>query len=203
MGKHNSKGRSKTPGKFVMLPDWLTRTPAYRCLTPAARSLYVEFNILYNGVNNGELFVSWREAAKAIGVRASTTAAKALEELTDKGFIKQRVRGSFGNKTGLASTWVLTAHDYRGKPATKEFASWRPTTQKDKKRVEYSQPAWLKKRTPGEKTETAIGDNGMEISLRPLATTTAGVVSNCSTSSIPSTPANDGVELAAQEASAA
>ena len=103
-----------------------------------------------------------------------------------------RTELGFGNKTGLASTWVLTLFEHRGQAATKEFMKWRPTTLQEKRRMAFSTPPWLEKPTPGRKDEAVIGDNGQEISLRSLPTCGTDAPNISSTSNIPLTPASDG-----------
>jgi len=166
----NATGRTKLPAseRYVKLPHYLLQSPAYRSLTPNARSLYVELKLLYNGSNNGDIFMSWRTAAAAVGVRTPATAAKALKELAAKGFIQCRVQGSFDNKINLATQWILTEHENRGRPATKEFMRWRPDTPKEKSRMEKCVPPYLKKQPAESKNDTVVGENGLEYSLRSL-----------------------------------
>ena len=47
--------------RYVALQFWLLESPAYRSLKPVARSTLVDLMALYNGANNGELFLSVRE----------------------------------------------------------------------------------------------------------------------------------------------
>src|SRR5690242_3929299 len=93
--KYDPTGRGERPDRFVKLDFNLLETPAYRSLSTGARALLVEFNRLYNGNNNGQLFMSQRDAAKMVGVTSHTTAAAYIEELKDRGFIKVRTKGSF------------------------------------------------------------------------------------------------------------
>lgn len=142
MAKPNAKGRSKNPGgKYAPTHAWLAKMPAYRLLSSNARSLLLELKLLYNGSNNGDIFVSWRDAAKAIGVASPKTAAKALHELIDKGFIKTRKLGSFGNKVGMASCYILTEYAYRNQPPSKDFARYKPT-EREKTRLQKLTPSW-------------------------------------------------------------
>ncbi len=62
----DATGRSKGDGAHVRLYRWLLNSPAYRSLWPASRALLVEVMALYNGHNNGELFLSHREAARRV-----------------------------------------------------------------------------------------------------------------------------------------
>jgi hypothetical protein len=120
-----SKRRRTNPNnKFVMLERWFWRCPAWQALPHPARSLYVELEMLYTGTNNGELFLSIRDAAMLLrtGARQARTAFQALEA---GGFIRTTRKGSRtrrGEKR-LASCWRLTKHadDVSGAPATSEF----------------------------------------------------------------------------------
>lgn len=131
--KYNATGRSDTR-RFVLLDFALLETGAYRSLGVGARALLIEFHMLYNGANNGTLFMSQRDAAERLGVRSHATAARYIAELEDRGFIKTRIKGSFSNKTKLASTFLLTNQRYNDEPATREFRKWTPPTrQKSRK----------------------------------------------------------------------
>ena len=69
---HNSKGRSKGGGQFVMLTHFMLNSPAWGELTPAARAVYVELSRRYNGRNNGWLALSARDAADRCRVNKDT-----------------------------------------------------------------------------------------------------------------------------------
>lgn len=131
--KVDATGRN-TNYRFVALDFALLGSDAYRGLSTGARALLVEFNRLYNGANNGELFMSQRKAAELVGVSNHVTAAGYLRELEDRGFIKARIKGSFDNKTRLATTWVLAQHRYNEQPPTREFMRWRASSEQ-KRRV--------------------------------------------------------------------
>lgn len=85
----------------------------------------MELKELYNGSNNGDLFLSVREAAKRLGV-SNNTASKAFKELEEKGFIIARQKGYFKQKTRHATSWILTEFKYNGQLPTKEFMRWSP-----------------------------------------------------------------------------
>lgn len=121
-----AKGRSKKDTKHVRLHHYLLRSDAYNALPCTARALLVEMYDLYNGQNNGELFLSVREAARRIGT-SPNTARKAFAELQEKGFIRVNQAGSFDWKeNGKATSWVLTEHAFNGALPTKEFMRWKP-----------------------------------------------------------------------------
>jgi hypothetical protein len=113
--------------KHVRLYRWELQSAAYRSLSLRARCLLVELKALYNGSNNGELFLSVRDAAARLktGLHQATAA---FRELVDRGFIKPRQRGSFHWKQRHATSWLLTEYDddMTGHEATKEFMKWQP-----------------------------------------------------------------------------
>jgi hypothetical protein len=117
-------GRNKH-NRYVGFDFQLLSSDAYRSLSTGARALLIEFGRLFNGDNNGELFMSQRTAAEMVGVANHTTAARYLHELEEKGFIRPRTKGSFDNKTRLATSWVLTHWGYNDKPATRDFMRWK------------------------------------------------------------------------------
>lgn len=115
----------------VRLYWWEIESAAYRSLRPAARALLVELKALFNGLNNGELFLSVREAAKRLGC-GKNLAAELFEELQDRGFIRPNEVGAFNMKSaarrGKATTWILTEHPLGNATAgTREFMRWQPT----------------------------------------------------------------------------
>ncbi len=120
-----ANGRNKGDSKHVRHYNWQLLCPAWKALSMTARCLEMELKALHNGDNNGDLFLSVREAAKRLGV-AHNTANKAFKELEEKGFIKPNEKGSFTYKLRHATSWVLTEFEYHGQLATKDFMRWRP-----------------------------------------------------------------------------
>ena len=125
--KHNQKGRSKGPDRYVALSHWMMRTAAWRDLDCVARTAYVELSARYAGPrsNNGRLPYSVREMAEALGT-SKATAMRALARLQDHGFIVQTKQGAFSLKVRHAAEWRLTEFgcDVTGALATKDFTRW-------------------------------------------------------------------------------
>ncbi len=122
---HNRTGRSRGGDRFVKLEHWMLKSPAWRALPPAARALYVALAQRYNGLNNGQISVSVREAARDVNI-AKDTASKTFHQLEAIGFIRCHVCGSFNWKLRHATTWILTEFPVGEEAATKDFMSWAP-----------------------------------------------------------------------------
>jgi len=123
MGKKHRRNSGDWFARHVRLHFWMMKSPAWRDLTPTARALLVELYALYNGSNNGDLFLSVRDAARRLAV-ADNTAWRSLQELERHGFIRAAKRGAFHLKVRHATCWILTEFEHAGKLATKDFMRW-------------------------------------------------------------------------------
>jgi hypothetical protein len=119
-GVHPVTGESKGSGKHVRLHEWLLRSKAWISLSPYARCLYIELCRLYNGNNNGELFLSEREGALRVGCNPKT-ARKAFRELASWEFIRPVVQGGFTWKQRHATCWMIAEFAYGNNLPTKAF----------------------------------------------------------------------------------
>lgn len=85
--------------------------------------------MLYNGANNGRLFLSIRTAALLLNAGKSSV-ADWFADLEDRGFIRAVVRGAFdykaGAKSGQATTWALTEFEHDGQLASRDYRKWVP-----------------------------------------------------------------------------
>lgn len=133
--KPDKKGRSQTT-RFARLDHGLLTSPAYRSLSPNARSLLIELAMMENSKNNGELFLSVRDAADRMGIADHHAVTKAFDELEGMGFIACTKDAHFAVKAGSGSrarcwriTWQSTpslrlapTHEYqtrRAEPGTR------------------------------------------------------------------------------------
>ena len=123
--KANATGRSAPDAKHVRLHRWMMNSTAWRSLPVGPRALLVELYALFNGSNNGDIFLSAREAGKRLNASKSN-AYRWFLELEGRGFIRARQRGAFSLKSRHATTWILTEFDFAGQPATKDFMRWQP-----------------------------------------------------------------------------
>jgi DNA-binding transcriptional regulator YhcF (GntR family) len=108
-GRLMGRKRRDSEGRYVQLHHYMLDSPAYRGLTTQARAVYVEIAKRYNGVNNGRIALSVRDAEAACNI-ARNTASRAFRELIDAGFIEETRHGGLSRKTRIASEWRLTAY---------------------------------------------------------------------------------------------
>lgn len=125
----NLTGRSTGPERYVRLFHWTLKSDAYRTLPIGPRALLIELMALYNGRNNGELFLSVREAASRLNV-SKNFAARCFSDLRERGFIRPNRIGAFNLKSnarrGMATTWILTEYPMGNETSgTKDFMKWR------------------------------------------------------------------------------
>lgn len=117
--KPNATGRNNT-SRFVRLDYRMLNSNAYRSLSPNARSLLIEVMMLFNGGNNGSLYLSVEDAAHRIGVADHHAASAAFKELQEMGFIEMTQDAYFWIKaahTSRARTWRLTGEAGPGRKA--------------------------------------------------------------------------------------
>jgi len=105
----------------------MLRSPAWRSLSPVATTVYLELAILYNGSNNGRLALSARVAAQRARC-SKNTAARAFDELVEKGFVDRCSPGHFDRKSPHAAEYRLTLHrcDRSDERASNRFMRWNP-----------------------------------------------------------------------------
>ena len=145
--KRKLANRSTKPERFVKLDYYLLKSDAWTDLSHPARSLYVELKRRFNGINNGYLSFSVREAAKILKVSVNKVHA-AFGELEAHGFIRARQKGSFNLKKRHATEWILTEHGFPESAApAKDFMRWHPDTAEPPSRA-------VKKQNPVSKGKT-------------------------------------------------
>jgi DNA-binding transcriptional MocR family regulator len=119
------KQEKRGVGRHVQLPEWLQASEAWGSLKPGPVALYVALKRRFNGYNNGEIFLSHRDAAKALNVGRDTVAGY-FRELIEKGFIVQTRGHCLGpSGIGLAARYALSETPIGSTPATKEFMRWK------------------------------------------------------------------------------
>lgn len=121
-------------GGFIMVLHPMMKSPAWLDLSGNAVKLLLHLMMLSEGNNgwghkdqSGELYLSEREAAAAIGV-SRNTASRAFRELEDYGFLRAVRIGHFQVKLKIATVWRLTFQPYprAHQGPTNEWRNWRP-----------------------------------------------------------------------------
>ena len=123
-----SKRRRRLRGsgeRWVGLPHWMMKSAAFRSLPGDAVKLLLAVWQRHNGVNNGEITFSCREAAE-IGLTQSQT-ARMFDLLVERGFLVCTRSSSF-NRKRVARCWRITAEKCGDEQATKEFMRWASPT---------------------------------------------------------------------------
>lgn len=124
-----SNGRSKDNPRHVRWYRWMTSCPAFLDLDPYATRVLLELYMLFNGSNNGEIFLSIREGARRCGI-AKNTVSRALKSLVSHGFIRRRAEEPIHFNLREARCWILTEFGFGGRAPTKDFMEWRPLEEK-------------------------------------------------------------------------
>lgn len=120
--KHGSRGH------FIKLDNWVFEHATYRALSLGARALHMEIIRVYNGHNNGSLYLSHRIAASRLGC-CRNTVAKFYNELESAGFIlktRDHCLGAVGR--GEAKHWELTHLSMPGSKPKLLFKKQNPRT---------------------------------------------------------------------------
>jgi hypothetical protein len=127
-GRAKRRRRHDGPN-FIQLFRYMLDCPAYVSLSSLARAALIEVKRGYNGSNNGRIVLSARQLAGRLGCHHST-ANRALQELTDKGFIEPRVKGAFHVKFKHATEWRLNDRqcDVTGQRQSQAFLKWNAVT---------------------------------------------------------------------------
>lgn len=105
-------------------------TEAWETMPPGPRTLYLELKKRYNGHNNGAIFLSHRDAAKACSVHRNTVGGW-FQTLEQRGFIVLTKGPHLGpSGVGVAATWALTEYPTKdGLRATMAFKKWKSPAQ--------------------------------------------------------------------------
>lgn len=126
------KGRLNGSGYrsgFVKLDQGLLRTDAWRYLSPDALKVLLDIWARHNGMNNGYISYSHREARACLcdGTGKNVSHARvtaALRDIQAKGLAVVARDSKFTLKTKEARLWRLTAEACGEKEPTRDFRSW-------------------------------------------------------------------------------
>jgi hypothetical protein len=121
------KKTNKVQDPFVSLRFEMKKTSAWLAMSTAARVYYLELKSMHRtkpANNNGEIFLSQRDAEEAIGL-SRPTIAKCHDELLHYGFIVETKPACLGSDgKGRAPHLRLTELDTDDGPATKDYLGW-------------------------------------------------------------------------------
>ena len=123
--KRPYKQHKKGTPQFVMLYNWMIDSEAWLDLKAQPRALYLLIKRRFNGNNNGEIYLSHRDAAQLLNMHRNSI-GRYFDILIEHGFLKQTSRPHLGpSGVGQSSKWELTELSVNQRPATKEFMRWR------------------------------------------------------------------------------
>ncbi|WP_265529093.1 RNA polymerase sigma factor sigma-70 region 4 domain-containing protein [Sphingomicrobium marinum] len=136
MGKRKSQPRDKADlcgGRFIGLPTVVADSPAYVALPPYERAVLLEIMRAFNGHNNGNIVLSYRQIGERLGSVNNRRIAKAMGKLIVHGLIAEPKPQSWTERRAreYRLTFIST-HDKRGLPipATNEYRHWNPCEMK-------------------------------------------------------------------------
>jgi DNA-binding MarR family transcriptional regulator len=99
--------RSHEP--FVRLPKKIFfKSDTWKDFSPAARDIYCILKVKYNGSNNGELSLTYKELQAYRGLKKSTTITNGMRELEKAGWIE---RTKLGGLYRTIVTYKLTGKE--------------------------------------------------------------------------------------------
>ena len=134
-------GHSEPDKKYVQFYRWMYGSAAFCSLDPFEVRLLLELYSLYNGRNNGYLYLSVRQAALRCKM-SKDKACASFRTLQETGFIRSRADEPTNFVLREARCWILTEFEFAGREATKNFMNWRPGsgTSRPKKRTGQTKP---------------------------------------------------------------
>lgn len=115
-------------GNFYVMPRRVLACQAWRHASLRARVVLDIFLHRHNGFNNGEIAIGIREIGELIGDQNHGANGKAVAELIELGFLEcMSTADRHRSKTReYRITFIPTGEGKNSKPATHEYADWRP-----------------------------------------------------------------------------
>jgi hypothetical protein len=123
---NQSKRKRPSRGPHVQVPKAILNAPAWRAMSPEGRLLWIDLRgwLRNDGLNNGKVHRSCRDAAKSLGFSKDTVAYK-FPELEHYGFVRRTAEGFLGaDGHGIAATYRFTDLTHGTHPPTRDFEKW-------------------------------------------------------------------------------
>jgi hypothetical protein len=118
--KTDAKGRNQSGAdRFIQVRRGLLHSPQFSALSTTSRALMFELQAMFNGSNNGTLFLSCKDAADRLGLSDLKAVRAAFDELSALGFITETIGSSFTMKAGEGGiskarawnlNWIVRGH---------------------------------------------------------------------------------------------
>ena len=113
MGKRRVNATGRNEGeveRFLQLRRSLVHSPQFSAAGASTRALILELHAMYNGTNNGTLFLSVRDAAARLGFTCFRATMRAFDEAISLGWITETIGSHFNIKAdeiSRARAWRL------------------------------------------------------------------------------------------------
>jgi hypothetical protein len=120
------KRKRKSMGPFAAVPLAILDAPAWRAMSPIARLLWIALRrkLRNDGLNNGKIYLSCRDAAEEIGGNKDTIARR-YADLEHYGFLRKTAEGFLGvYGRGIAPHYRFTDLAHGTQPATRDYGKW-------------------------------------------------------------------------------
>lgn len=101
--KPNQTGRDDKTARFVMLPHRVLESAAYASLSAWAKLLLTELVAIFDGDNNGSIYLSADDATNRLGLADKKPVLRAFSQLEEVGLIELTKPAHFDVKTGETS----------------------------------------------------------------------------------------------------
>ncbi|HBC3487159.1 TPA: hypothetical protein KDY96_004032 [Vibrio parahaemolyticus] len=123
MSGNSSNSRQKAKQRYVGIPHPIVKSEQFANLSPSATRLLFMILFQYNGSNNGNLVVTWKDYQDIAGVKSEKTFRAALDELVESGLLlrvgfgtTKRSRGKLPYLYAIAWLSIDETHNVNIKP---------------------------------------------------------------------------------------
>lgn len=123
-GKSKPERPDARGGGFILLPDCLMKSDAYRTASFRARAALNVLLARHSGFNNGKITMSVEELAVGLDCQNFRANAAAMAELQSRGIVV--LEKDYPRGVRLAREYRLTFIPVKDAPATHDYVSWKP-----------------------------------------------------------------------------